>query len=171
MDTATIAVIISGALFALTLAEKIFGSGNKLATKFSKLDKDTSDLTSALKLDYLNKFAAVATEANALRIEFLQKIEIRDNNSRVGFEAVTANMHIIKEAILENRAQMAEQYMRRDSYYKAAEDLKRDFKDKHDDLKHEMHAGFENLKDQIGAVAQSIELGRQQAHARPQSSK
>jgi hypothetical protein len=145
MSADTIALLALGVSIVVSLlgfGEKLFGGGNKLAAKFAQLDKDKT------------------AEITDLRLEFIGKIEIRDNNARIGFEAVTANMHIIKEALLENRAQMAENYMRRDSYYKASEELKRDFKEKHDDLKHEVHQGFAELKDQIGAVAQSIEAGR-----------
>jgi hypothetical protein len=144
MDSSTIAIIFTGIGLVVMLVEKIFGGGNKLASAFSSLKESTTK------------------EITDLRLEFLQKIELRDNNARVGFEAVTANMHIIKEALLENRAQVAENYMRRDSYYKASDELKRDFKEKHDDLKDDMNKGFAALKDQLDAMAQAIELGRMQ---------
>lgn len=135
---------VSIVISLMGFGEKLFGGGNKLAAKFAQLDKDKT------------------AEVTALRLELLQKIETRDNNARVGFEAVTANMHIIKEALLENRAKMAEEYMRRDSYYKASEELKRDFKEKHDDLKDDMNKGFASVKDQLDAMAQAIEAGRKQ---------
>lgn len=127
-----------------TLGEKLFGGGNKLASKFASLERNTT------------------TEINSLRMEFVTSRETSDANSRVGMDAITANIHRMELGLLEFRAKMAEDYMRRDSYYKASEELKRDFKEKHDDLKHEMHQGFADLKDQVGAVAQSIEAGRKQ---------
>jgi hypothetical protein len=61
---------------------------------------------------------------------------------------------------METRAITAETYMRRDSYYKAAEEFKRDVREAHDDLKKEMHNGFEQIRDQVNAVSMSIEENR-----------
>jgi uncharacterized coiled-coil DUF342 family protein len=55
---------------------------------------------------------------------------------------------------------MAENYMRRDSYYKATDELKRDFNDRHNELKGDVHRGFEEMKEQMSHLAQSIEAGR-----------
>lgn len=154
MDNTTIGLIFTGiGLFAM-VAKDLFGGGGKLANAFHALDKKTSEAVTALDVKH-------TSETTRLRLEMLDKIELRDNNARIGFESISANMHIMKEALLENRAKMAEEYMSKGSFYKATDELKRDFKEKHDDLKHEMHQGFADLKDQIGAVAQSIEAGRQ----------
>lgn len=142
MDNSTIAVLLTGIGLVVVLAKDLFSGGNKLASAFGLLkEKTTKEITD-------------------LRLEFLEKIELRDSNAKVGFEAITANIHALQMGLLEFRVKMGEEYMRRDSYYKASDELKKDFKEKHDDLKAEMHQGFSELKDQIGAVAQSIEAGR-----------
>lgn len=145
MDNSTIAVLLTGIGLVVVLAKDLFNGGNKLASAFSLLkEKTTKDITD-------------------LRLEFLEKIELRDTNAKVGFEAITANIHALQMGLLEFRAKMAEEYMRRDSYYKASEELKKDFKDKHDDLKAATQEGFKRLEDQIGAVSQAIEAGRKQS--------
>lgn len=147
MDNATIAVIFTGIGLAVMLAEKLFGGGNKLAAKFSALEKETT--------------AAIT----AMRFEFIEKNSTAASNSKVGFEAITANIHQLQLGFAEFRSFMAENYMRRDSYYKATDELKRDFNDKHSELKADVHRGFEEMKEQMSDLAQSIEAGRK--HTRP----
>lgn len=142
MDHSTIAIIISVIVLLISLGKDLFGGGNKLASKFSGLKEETT------------------AKITALRMEFVTSRETSDANSRIGMDAITANIHRMELGLLEFRAKMAEDYMRRDSYYKASEELKRDFKEKHDDLKEDVSRGFASVKDQLDAMAQSIEAGR-----------
>lgn len=139
---ALIALAVSIVVSLLGFGEKIFGGGNKLARAFAELDKKKTE------------------EITLLRNEFYQRVETHDGNYRVGLDAITANIHAMQLGLLEFRAKMAEDYMRRDSYYKASEDLKRDFKEKHDDLKDDMNKGFSAVKEQLDTMAQAIEAGR-----------
>jgi hypothetical protein len=142
MDATTIAIFLSSATFAFMIIEKTFGGGNKLANEFHKLDKRiTNDVTS-------------------LRNEFLQHIDLNNTNYRVGLDAITANIHALQLGLLEFRAKMAEDYMRRDSYHKASDELKRDFKEANQDLKTDMQDGLERIEKQLDAMAQAIEEGR-----------
>jgi uncharacterized coiled-coil DUF342 family protein len=142
MDTATIALIFTGISLAVVLGKDLFGGGSKLASKFAALEKETT------------------SSINAMRFEFIEKSSTAASNSKVGFEAITANIHALQLSSMEFRAMMAEQYMRRDSFYKATDELKRDFNDKHNDMKADMHRGFEEMKEQMNHLAQSIEEGR-----------
>lgn len=142
MDNSTIAIIFTGIGLAVMLAEKLFGGGNKLAAKFASLEKETT------------------AEITTLRMEFVEKYDRNNSNSRVGFDAITANIHALQLGFSEFRAQMAENYMRRDSFYKATDELKKDFNEKHGDLKADVHRGFQDVKDQLDAMSQAIEAGR-----------
>jgi uncharacterized coiled-coil DUF342 family protein len=142
MDSSTIALIFTGISLAVVLGKDLFGGGSKLASRFGALEKDTTE------------------KYNALRFEFVEKNATAASNSKVGFEAITANIHSLQLGFSDFRAQMAENYMRRDSFYKATDDLKRDFNDKHSELKADVHRGFEEMKEQMNHLAQSIEEGR-----------
>lgn len=166
---ATIATCIAILSGAYVIGEKIFGGGNKLAAKFGSLELQTTNDINALSASTthaINTLSAQTTTAiSGMRLETHEKFEQRDNERRIGLDAITSNIHALQTGLLEFRVKMAEEYMRRDSYYKASEELKNDFKEKHDDLKAEMHQGFMDVKAQIGAVAQSIEAGRKQARS------
>jgi DNA anti-recombination protein RmuC len=128
-----------------TLLEKVFGGGNKLATQFASLEARTKE------------------DMNKLRIEMMQRIDNHGDNSQVGFESIRSNINTLNMAILEFRAKMAEDYMRRDSFYKAFDELKRDFKDRNDDIKKDVDEGFERITRQLDAMSQAIEAGRRAA--------
>lgn len=96
----------------------------------------------------------------ATRNDFATRIEIQTTNFGNVIASVGDRIHQLELKAMEFRAIAAEMYMRRDSYYKAADEFKRDVKDAHDDLKHEMSTGFENLREQINAVSMSIEENR-----------
>ena len=95
-----------------------------------------------------------------VRNDLMVKIEAQSANIGNVTANISDRIHQLELAAMETRAITAETYMRRDSYYKAAEEFKRDVRDAHDDLKQEMHAGFEKLEEQIGAVSASIEENR-----------
>lgn len=151
--TALVAVAFGGITLAATLIKDIFGGGTKLANKFHSLETNTNTAMTAHK----EKFDA---EIMKVRTDFLMRSETYEGNSRVGLEAITASIHTLREAALEQRAKMAEEYMRRDSFYKATDELKRDMKEKNDELKNDMKDGFERVEKTLGDMAQAIELSR-----------
>ena len=95
-----------------------------------------------------------------VRNDLLVRIEAQSANIGNVTANISDRIHQLELAAMETRAVTAETYMRRDSYYKAAEEFKRDVKDAHDDLKKEMRDGFEELREQISAVSMSIEENR-----------
>lgn len=130
-------------LMALVLiAEKLFGGGNALASKFANLKEDTN------------------TKITAIRTEFIELNNIHATNARVGFEAITANIHSLQLGFSDFRAMMAETYMRRESFYKAAERIELAFDKKNSELKVDMKDGFARLEKQIDDVTQIIEENR-----------
>lgn len=153
MDHSTLTLIISLVVLAYSIGKDLFGGGGKLTSKFAELD---------------TKFAtfdkATTAAITAMRFEFIEKNERNNSNSQVGFEAIKSNIGELKLAFAEFRAKNAEEmnkYMLKESFYKATDDLKRDFNDKHNDLKADVHRGFEETRAQLDAMAQSIEAGRQ----------
>lgn len=99
----------------------------------------------------------------ACRNEFLAKLELASSNVGNVVSNIGNRIHDLELKAMEVRAIAAETYMRRDSYHKATDEFKRDVRDAHNDLKQEMHAGFDAVKDQIGAVSMSIEENRKAA--------
>lgn len=146
MDTATLiavgALAVSILSSAATFAEKLWGGGNALANKFANLKQETT--------------ASIAD----IRDEFVLKTGQHADNARIGFDAITANIHTLQLGFSDFRAFMAENYMRRDSYYKAAEKIETTFEKKHDELKMDMKDGFKRLEQMIDDVTQIIEANR-----------
>lgn len=103
-------------------------------------------------------------EIAACRNELLAKIEMQSTNIGNVVANIGNRIHDLELKAMEARALAAETYMRRDSYHKATDDFKRDVRDANTELKKEMHAGFNELKDQIGAVSMSIEANRKNGH-------
>lgn len=96
----------------------------------------------------------------ACRNEFLAKLEQQSTNIGNVVANISDRIHGVELKAMEARAIAAETYMRRDSYHKATDEFKRDVRDAHTELKQEMHAGFDEVKEQIGAVSMSIEENR-----------
>lgn len=92
----------------------------------------------------------------------LVKIEAQSTNIGNVVANIGDRIHQLELKAMETRAVAAETYMRRDSYHKATDEFKRDVREAHLDLKKEMHAGFDELKDQINSVSMSIEAGRKE---------
>lgn len=139
---AYIAVAFSGITMFVMIGEKIFGGGNKLAGAFHKLETRTTE------------------QINAVRNEFYLRTDEMSANYRVGVEAIKANIHELQIGLLEFRAKMAEDYMRRDSYHKATDEIKRDFKDANAEIKADMKDGFDRVEKTLGNLEQSIEAAR-----------
>lgn len=116
MDYGLAALILSGLALASNLGMSIFGGGRGQAERFAKAD------------------ASIAT----LREEIHEKQDRSENSVGDALRAMREHTHSIEKAALEFRAVAAETYMRRDSYYKASEDLKRD-----------VNSGFEKIEQRL----------------------
>lgn len=147
MSPETVSLLALGLTLITTIGvfvEKAFGGGNKLSNRFATHEKET--LLAITKL----------------QDAFYARCDTNNENHRVGFEAITANIHALQLGFLEFRAKMAEEYMRRDSYYKASEEIKADFKTKHDELKSDMKTAFARVEGTLSNMSQAIEAGRKQ---------
>lgn len=120
MDFGIVAVIIStiGTLFVI--GEKIFGGGNALANKFSKLELHTNQ------------------SVVDLRKELTLKVDQYEDNYAVGIDSIKANLHRIETGFLEFRAKMAEDYMHKRDYASGITDVRR-----------EVHDGFERVEKRL----------------------
>lgn len=105
------AIAFSGITLLVMVGEKIFGGGNALAAKFHKLDKETT--------------AAIA----AVESKLTSKIDEYEDNYKVGMDAITANIHQLREGLLEFRAKMAEQYVAKGGLDDIKADVRRGFDD------------------------------------------
>ena len=144
---AIIAVCFAGLTFVANIVEKIFGGSAKLASNFHLLDKATT------------------TQIQQLRDEFLSRVLSNSDNARVGFEAITSNIHMIQLGHAEFRAKMAEElnnYMKIRTFDDIKAELKREFNEKHNDLKADMHDGFDRLEKSVEAVSMAIESARKE---------
>lgn len=145
MSPETVSLLALGLTVITTigvLIEKAFGGGNRLSNRFATHEKET--LLAITKL----------------QDAFYARCDTNNENHRVGFEAMSANIHALQIGFLEFRAKMAEEYMKSDSYYKASEGIKQDFKSKNDELKSDMKEGFARLEKTLSDITQSIEAGR-----------
>lgn len=152
MEATTVAYLaaaISGLSVVYLMAKDIFGAGNSLASKFASYER-------AAEL----KFASIDNRLMQMRLDFQHDISEQVKQSRIGLEAITANIHQLREGLLEFRAKMAEDYMRRDSYYKAADEVKKDFKERNDELRKDMHENFDRIEKQLDDMTQAIEANR-----------
>lgn len=135
---------LQSAGLAIILFKLIWGGASSHQSQFATLEKSCGD------------------SINAVRNEFFAKLEMASSNVGNVVANIGNRIHDLELKAMEARAIAAETYMRRDSYHKATDEFKRDVRDAHNDLKQEMHAGFAELKDQIGAVSMSIEAGRKE---------
>lgn len=94
MTEGQIAILISGFMLVLVAAEKLFGGGNGLANRFSKLKEDTTK------------------DISDLRRELTLRVDEYEDNYKVGLDAITSNIHALQLAALDFRAKMAEEYVR-----------------------------------------------------------
>lgn len=168
----TLAVSIISALYVV--GEKLFGGGNKLAAKFGSLElKHTQDIA-AIKEKHAQDMAEIhnkhAEQLAQIRNEFYQRTETSDSNTRMGIQTITNNIHILEKGVLEFRAKMAEEYMRRESFYKAAGEITANFKELNSATRTEMHDSFARVEKTLDELAQSFEAVRrsQQPNHKPQ---
>ena len=108
---AIIAVSLSAVTLLVMVGEKLFGGGNRLASMFAKLDKDTT--------------ASIAI----IRTELTQRIDNYEDNYKVGLDAIQANIHAMQIGLLEFRAKMAEEYMPKGDYGLGVKEIKSDMRD------------------------------------------
>jgi hypothetical protein len=120
---AIIAVCLSAVTLVVMVGEKLFGGGNRLAAMFAKLDKETT--------------AAIAL----MRAEITERIDVHEDNYRVGLEATRANIHAMQIGLLEFRAKMAEEYMHKGDYGTGVNEIKSD-----------MRAGFDRIEKRLERI-------------------
>lgn len=120
---AYIAIAFSGVTLLILVGEKLFGGANALASKFHKLDKETT--------------AAIAALENRVR----ERVDGYEDNYTVGADAIKANITALQLGLLEFRAKMAEEYVRQGGL---------------DDIKQDMHRGFEAVDKRMGELQDMI---------------
>lgn len=128
MDYATAALIVSVLTLLINVGMNLFGSGRGLESRFATMERETTDALAKL------------------RLEVQEKQDRSENNVGDALRAMREHTHSIEKAALEFRAIAAETYMRRDSYYKASDDLKR-----------EVNAGFDKVEKRLERMEGKIE--------------
>ena len=83
MTESQIAILLSGLMLVVVVVEKIFGGGNGLANRFAKLKDDTSKDIMDLRRDLTNR------------------VDLYEDNFKVGLDAITSNIHALQLAALE----------------------------------------------------------------------
>lgn len=111
MDYGLAALIIAAITLLINVGLHLFGGGRGLSDRFGKMERET------------------AAEITKLRAEIHEKQDRSENNVGDALRAMREHVHTIEKATLEFRALAAETYMRRDSYYKASDELKREVHD------------------------------------------
>jgi hypothetical protein len=100
--------------------------------------------------------SSLQMQFNEISKEFSSKLDVHVANFGNVIQNVMDRFHKIELAAMESRAVAAETYMRRDSYYKATDEFKRDVQAAHTDLKVEVREGFERLEAHVDDLAKSI---------------
>lgn len=118
-----LATIFGGVSLLIVVVEKLFGGGNALAAKFHALDIATTQAREALRRD------------------LMARIDAQEDNYRLGVDALTANIHALREGVLELRAKMAEEYVRTGGL---------------DEIKSDMHRGFDNVNKRMSELQDMI---------------
>jgi hypothetical protein len=121
-----IAPAVAVVTLVVLVADKLFGGGRSLAREFAKLEKHMVDSIAAV------------------RQEMQEKREMAIVQTGDAMTGMRTQMHQQENKHLEFRAMVAETYMRRDSYYKASEELKG-----------EMNRGFEKLDKRLERIEQN----------------
>lgn len=124
------ALCVSLVMLLMTGGIHIFGGGRGLSDRFGKLEK------------------AIHSEISELRKEIGEKQSRSETNVGDALNGIRQRMHDLELAAERQRANGAETYMRRDSYYKASEELKKD-----------MNAGFDRLERRLDRVDEKIDEG------------
>lgn len=128
MDYATVALIVAVLTLLINVGMNLFGGGRGLESRFATMERETAD------------------DLAKLRLEVQEKQDRSENNVGDALRAMREHTHSIEKAALEFRAIAAETYMRRDSYYKASDDLKR-----------EVNAGFDKVEKRLERMEGKIE--------------
>lgn len=129
-----IAIICSVVTLLLVVGKDLFGGGTALATKFANLEKDTT-------LD-ITKLRTETTDAiHKLRVEVMTKVDEYEDAAGVGFKHMNDSIHDIQIKMLEFRAKMAEEYIPKGGL---------------EDMKADMHRGFEAVERRMGELQDMI---------------
>lgn len=111
MEVGQIALVIAGASLLVNVGVLLFGGGRGFSDRIGHVHQ------------------SIMAELGDLRAKVSERIERSENNVGDAMSAMRQKVHDIEKAALEQRAVAAETYMRRDSYYKSSDELKRDMKE------------------------------------------
>jgi hypothetical protein len=131
-------LVIQSVGLGVILFKLVWGSGTNLQQQFNTISSAFSDRVLAIKDDWQVKF-------DGHTLAFGQTVQ-----------AIHDRFHQIELAAMKFQRDAAETYMRRESYYQASVELKRDVQAANADLKQEVHAGFEKLEKQIDELAKTV---------------
>jgi exonuclease VII large subunit len=137
MDYAVAALIISLLTLAMNIGLAVFGGGRGLSDRFGAMAK------------------SVTADIAELRKEVNEKQDRSENNVGDALRGMREHIHTIEKAVLEFRVLAAETFMRRDSYYKASDELKR-----------EVNSGFEKMEKRLERMEGKIDYDRKEDHGR-----
>jgi phage shock protein A len=132
-----LAVSFAGLSLLLVIGTTLFGGGRGLSSQFAALDKS---LTAAISL---------------LRSEVTEQQQRSQSTVGNAMSSMRQQMHDLEKAMLTHRAEAAETYMRRDSYYKASDELKR-----------EVNTGFDKMEKRLERMEGKIDYDRKEDHGR-----
>ena len=125
-------------MLGVTLFKFVWGSGAGLQAQFASITASSMAQVAQVRDEWQGKFDAHTANFGNV---------VANLNERI---------HAIELAAANMRADAAETYMRRDSYYKAADEFKRDVKEVHDDIKNEMNEGFLKLENQVAELTRLV---------------
>jgi hypothetical protein len=130
------------------LFKLIWGHGANQQLQYNTMTREFFERNSRLKDEWADRF----------------------DTHQSAFQGVVQNLndriHQIELAAMEFRATSAETYMRRDSYHRATEEFKRDVQVAHNDLKKDMHGGFQKLEAQMDDIAKTVNQIVAEGHIR-----
>jgi len=130
MDYGLAALFVAVASLLMNAGMHVFGGGRGLSDRFAAVERD------------------LKTEIAKLRAEISEKQDRSENNVGDALRAMREHTHSIEKAALEFRAVAAETYMRRDSYHKASDELKR-----------EVGAGLDKIEKRLERMEIKIQNG------------
>lgn len=131
-------LIVQGLGLGIVLFKLVWGTGTNLQIQFAGVTKDFFEKQIRQEETWAGKFDAHAHNFGNV---------VANINDR---------LHQIELAAMKARADVAETYMRRESYHQASAELKRDVQTAHADLKKEVHDGFQKLETQVDELTKRV---------------
>lgn len=139
-------LIVQGLGLSVVLFKLVWGSGTNLQIQFAGITKEFFEKQIKQQDDWVGRF------------------DVQTSNFGNVVANITGRLHEIELAAAKYRGDVAETYMRRESYYQASAELKRDVQTAHADLKKEVHDGFQKLETQVDELSKTV-MARSGRHA------